>query len=187
MGNMNSDGTSRSAFRATTVLAVRHSGGFAIGCDGQVTIGDAVIKSTAVKVRRIRGRDIIAGFAGSVADALTLFEKLEMKLETYSGNVPRAVVELARDWRMDRVLRRLEAVLVVGDRESLFLISGTGEVIEPDDGIVGIGSGGQYATAAARALVRTTALAPREIVAQSLAIAAEICIYTNANITIEEL
>lgn len=187
MENWNADGMSRLMFRGTTVLAVRHNGGFAVGCDGQVTLGEAVIKSRAVKVRRIRDREILAGFAGSVADALTLFEKLETKLETYSGNIPRAVVELARDWRLDRVLRRLEAILVVGDRSALFLLSGTGEVIEPDDGIVGIGSGGQYATAAARALIRNTALPPREIVTQSLAIASEICIYSNSNITVEEL
>jgi ATP-dependent HslUV protease subunit HslV len=158
-----------------------------MGCDGQVTFGETVLKSRAVKVRRISNRNVIAGFAGSVADALTLFEKFEEKLETYSGNIPRAAVELTRDWRMDRMLRRLEAILVVGDSKNLYLLSGNGEVIEPDDGVIGIGSGGQYATAAARALIRNTNLSAREIVQKSLEVAAEICIYSNTNIIVEEI
>jgi ATP-dependent HslUV protease subunit HslV len=174
-------------FRGTTVLAVKHNNSLAMGCDGQVTFGETVLKSRAVKVRRISNRNVIAGFAGSVADALTLFEKFEEKLETYSGNIPRAAVELTRDWRMDRMLRRLEAILVVGDSKNLYLLSGNGEVIEPDDGVIGIGSGGQYATAAARALIRNTNLSAREIVQKSLEVAAEICIYSNTNIIVEEI
>jgi ATP-dependent HslUV protease subunit HslV len=173
-------------YRGTTVLAVRRGNTLALGCDGQVSLGDAVIKSKAVKVRRMGGGGILAGFAGSVADALTLFERFEQKLDSFSGNVARAAVELARDWRLDRALRRLEAVLVVGDAGSLYLLSGSGEVIEPDDGVIGIGSGGNYATAAARALLRNTDLAAREIVNESLLIAAEICVYSNTHITIEE-
>ncbi|HPJ37701.1 MAG TPA: ATP-dependent protease subunit HslV [Spirochaetota bacterium] len=174
-------------FRGTTVLAVKHRGKLAMGCDGQVTFGETVLKSTAKKIRTMNDGKILAGFAGSVADALTLFERFEGKLETFSGNISRAAVELARDWRMDRMLRRLEAILVVGDINSLYLLSGTGEVIEPDDGILGIGSGGQYATAAARALVRNTECSPKEIIEQSLTIASEICIYSNSNLTIEEI
>ena len=146
--------------RATTILAVRRNGKVALGGDGQVTVGDTVMKSNAQKVRAIRGGTILAGFAGAAADAMTLFEKFEEKLERYPGNMPRAAVELAKDWRSDRVLRRLEALLVVADREHGFLISGTGELIEPDDGILAIGSGGAYALAAARALVANTDLAP---------------------------
>ncbi len=174
-------------FRGTTVLAVQQDGKLAMGCDGQVTFNETVLKARAVKVRKVKERDILAGFAGSVADALTLFEKFEEKLETYSGNISRAAVELARDWRMDRVLRRLEAILVVGDTEQLYLLSGSGEVIEPDDGVVGIGSGGAYAAAAARALIRNTDLPVRDVVQKSLEIAAEICIYSNTNIVIEEI
>jgi ATP-dependent HslUV protease subunit HslV len=178
---------SRMFFRGTTVLAVKRNGNLAMGCDGQVTFGETVLKSRAVKIRKISDRNILAGFAGSVADALTLFEKFEEKLESYSGNISRAAVELARDWRMDRVLRRLEAILVVGDSKNLYLLSGSGEVIEPDDGVIGIGSGGQYATAAARALIRNTDLPAREIVQKSLEVAAEICIYSNTNISVEEI
>jgi ATP-dependent HslUV protease subunit HslV len=174
-------------FRGTTVLAVQQDGKLAIGCDGQVTFNETVLKSRAVKVRKVKERGILAGFAGSVADSLTLFEKFEEKLETYSGNISRAAVELARDWRMDRVLRRLEAILVVGDTERLYLLSGSGEVIEPDDGVVGIGSGGAYAAAAARALIRNTDLPVKDVVQKSLEIAAEICIYSNTNIVIEEI
>ncbi len=174
-------------FRGTTVLAVKHNNNLAMGCDGQVTFGETVLKSRAVKVRRISNRNVMAGFAGSVADALTLFEKFEEKLETYSGNISRAAVELTRDWRMDRMLRRLEAILIVGDSKNLYLLSGNGEVIEPDDGVIGIGSGGQYATAAARALIRNTDLSAREIVQKSLEVAAEICIYSNTNIIVEEI
>jgi ATP-dependent HslUV protease subunit HslV len=173
-------------FHATTIVAVRHRDRVAIGGDGQVTLGDTVIKGSAQKVRKLRDGRILAGFAGSVADAFTLFEKFEEKLERYPGNLPRAAVELAKDWRSDRVLRRLEALLAVCDREHGFVISGTGEIIEPDDGILAIGSGGAYALAAARALVAHTDLPPAEVVRQGLTIAADICIYTNANITVLE-
>src|SRR6058998_646258 len=173
--------------RATTILAVRRDGKVALGGDGQVTVGDTVMKSNAQKVRAIRGGTILAGFAGAAADAMTLFEKFEEKLERYPGNMPRAAVELAKDWRSDRVLRRLEALLVVADREHGFLISGTGELIEPDDGVLAIGSGGSYALAAARALLRSSDLSAKDIVQRSLEIAAEICVYTNAHITVLEL
>ena len=172
--------------RATTILAVRRNGKVALGGDGQVTVGDTVMKSTANKVRAIGDGKLLAGFAGSAADALTLFEKFEEKLQRYPGNVPRAAVELAKDWRSDRVLRRLEALLVVATREHGFVISGTGELIEPDDGILAIGSGGAYALAAARALAANTDLEPAEIVRRSLTIAGEICVFTNTNITVLE-
>ena len=172
--------------RATTILAVRRNGKVALGGDGQVTVGDTVMKSTANKVRAIGDGKLLAGFAGSAADALTLFEKFEEKLLRYPGNVPRAAVELAKDWRSDRVLRRLEALLVVASREHGFVISGTGELIEPDDGILAIGSGGSYALAAARALAANTDLEPAEIVRRSLTIAGEICVFTNTNITVLE-
>jgi ATP-dependent HslUV protease subunit HslV len=172
--------------RATTILAVRRNGKVALGGDGQVTVGDTVMKATANKVRAIGEGKLLAGFAGSAADALTLFEKFEEKLLRYPGNVPRAAVELAKEWRSDRVLRRLEALLVVADRAHGFVISGTGELIEPDDGILAIGSGGSYALAAARALAAATDLGPAEIVRQSLTIAGEICVYTNTNITVLE-
>ena len=172
--------------RATTILAVRRDGKVALGGDGQVTVGDTVMKNNAQKVRLLRGGRLLAGFAGSVADALTLFEKFEEKLERYPGNVPRAAVELAKEWRSDRVLRRLEALLAVADREHGFVISGDGELIEPDDGIVAIGSGGAYALAAARALVANTALPPRDVVQRALQIAGEICVYTNTNIVVLE-
>ncbi|HQL42328.1 MAG TPA: ATP-dependent protease subunit HslV [Spirochaetota bacterium] len=174
-------------YRGTTVLAIKKDNTLAMGCDGQVTLGDTVIKSQAVKLRKVYNDKVLTGFAGSVADALTLFERFELKLESYSGNIPRSVVELARDWRLDRALRRLEAVLIVGNPQHLYLISGNGEIIEPDDGILGIGSGGNYALAAARALVRNTSLSALEIVKQSLLIASEICIYSNSNIVIEEI
>ncbi len=174
-------------FKGTTVLAVRKEGTLAMGCDGQVTLGDTVIKSRAVKIRSLYNQKVLSGFAGSVADALTLFERFEGKLETYSGNLPRAVVELARDWRTDKMLRRLEAVLIAGNSESLYLISGNGEVIEPDDGVLAVGSGGSYALAAARSLIRNTDLEAGAIVRNSLEIAAEICIYSNANIVVEEI
>ena len=171
---------------ATTILAVRRNGQVALGGDGQVTVGETVMKSNAMKVRALRGGKLLAGFAGAAADAFTLFEKFEEKLERYPGNLPRAVVELAKDWRSDRVLRRLEALLAVTDRETGFVISGTGDVIEPDDGILAIGSGGSYALAAARALVSATDLPPADIVRRGLGIAGEICIYTNTNITVLE-
>ncbi len=172
--------------RATTILAVRRDGKLAIGGDGQVTVGDTVAKSHAVKVRALKGGRVLAGFAGSAADALTLFEKFEEKLERYPGNLARAAVELAKEWRSDRVLRRLEALLIVADAQAGFMISGNGELIEPEDGILAIGSGGAYAQAAARALLRETQLSPREIVEKALSIAGEICIYTNTNITVLE-
>ena len=172
--------------RATTILAVRRSGKVAIGGDGQVTVGETVMKSHAQKVRLIHNGRIVAGFAGAAADAMTLFEKFEEKLERYPGNMPRASVELAKDWRSDRVLRRLEALLIVADKEHGFIISGTGELIEPDDGILAIGSGGSYALSAARALVDNTQLEASEIVKRAMHIAGEICIYTNTNISILE-
>jgi ATP-dependent HslUV protease subunit HslV len=174
-------------FHATTIVAVRHQGKVALGGDGQVTMGDTVVKGTAQKVRRLKDGRILAGFAGSVADAFTLFEKFEEKLERYPGNLPRAVVELAKDWRTDRYLRRLEALLAVADKNHLFLVSGDGNVIEPDDDVIAIGSGGSYALAAARALKLHSALPAGEIARQSLEIAGDICIYTNRNITVLEL
>jgi ATP-dependent HslUV protease, peptidase subunit HslV len=172
--------------RSTTILAVRRNGQVALGGDGQVTVGQTVMKSNAQKVRTMHGGKLLAGFAGAAADAFTLFEKFEEKLERYPGNLQRAAVELAKDWRSDRVLRRLEALLAVTDREHGFIISGTGDIIEPDDGILAIGSGGSYALAAARALVENTDLPAKEIVRRALEIAAEICVYTNANITVLE-
>jgi len=174
-------------FHATTILAVRKDGKVALGGDGQVTFGDTVMKSSAQKVRKLREGQVLAGFAGSVADAFTLFEKFEEKLERYPGNLPKAAVELAKDWRSDRVLRRLEAMLAVADRENLFLISGNGDVIQPDDEIVAIGSGGAYALAAARALKSHSPLSAADTVRRGLEIAGEICIYTNQNITVLEL
>ncbi len=172
--------------RATTILAVRRDGKVAIGGDGQVTVGETVMKSHAQKVRVLRGGKVVAGFAGAAADAMTLFEKFEEKLERYPGNLPRAAVELAKDWRSDRVLRRLEAMLIIADKDHGFIVSGTGELIEPDDGILAIGSGGSYALAAARALAGTTPLDANEIVKRAMNIAGEICIYTNTNITVLE-
>jgi ATP-dependent HslUV protease subunit HslV len=172
--------------RSTTILAIRRDGQVALGGDGQVTVGETVMKSNAQKVRLLRGGKLVAGFAGAAADAFTLFEKFEEKLERHSGNMPRAVVELAKDWRSDRVLRRLEALLAVCDRSNGFIVSGTGDVIEPDDGILAIGSGGPFAMAAARALLRNTDLQPREIVKRSLEISGEICIYSNTQITVIE-
>ncbi|UCF88854.1 MAG: ATP-dependent protease subunit HslV [bacterium] len=173
--------------KGTTVLAVRRDGKVAMGGDGQVTIGDTVIKHTARKVRTLYQGKILAGFAGSTADAFTLFERFEKKLEQHQGNLSRAAVELAKDWRTDRVLRRLEALMAVADRESLFLISGTGDVLEPEGGALAIGSGGPYASAAARALLDHTNMGAAEVVKEALGIAARICVYTNEEITIEEL
>src|SRR6266513_3094727 len=172
--------------RSTTILSVRRNGQVALGGDGQVTIGETVMKSNAQKVRALRGGKLLAGFAGAAADAFTLCETFEEKLERHPGNLSRAAVELAKDWRSDRVLRRLEALLAVTDAEHSFIISGTGDLIEPDDGILAIGSGGSYALAAARALVENTDLPARDVVRRSLEIAAEICVYTNANITVLE-
>jgi len=173
--------------RATTVVAVQRDGRVALGADGQVTMGETVVKTTARKVRELRDGEILAGFAGAVADAFTLFEKLEQKLERYPGNLTRAVVSLAQDWRTDRYLRRLNALLAVADRDHLFLISGEGDVIQPDDGIAAIGSGGSYALAAARALRRHTDLDAAAICREALMLAGEICIYTNQDITVLEL
>jgi ATP-dependent HslUV protease subunit HslV len=172
---------------ATTVLAVKSGGKIALGGDGQVTIGDTVMKATAQKVRTLKDGKILAGFAGAVADAFSLFEKLEEKLERYPGNLTRACVELAKDWRTDRYLRRLNALLIVADKDRLFLVSGEGDVIEPDDEIVAIGSGGSYALAAARALKAHSELSARDIVHKALGIAGEICIYTNQQISVLEL
>ena len=174
-------------FHATTILAVRKDGRVAMGGDGQVTVGDTVMKQHATKVRRLADGKVLAGFAGAAADAFTLFEKFEEKLERFPGNLARAAVELAKDWRSDRVLRRLDALLVVANAESGFLVSGSGELIEPDDGILAIGSGGNYALAAARALLAQPGLSARDVVQRSLEITAEICVYTNANISIIEL
>jgi ATP-dependent HslUV protease subunit HslV len=172
--------------RSTTILGVRRDGKVALGGDGQVSVGETIMKSNAQKVRALAGGKLLAGFAGAAADAFTLFEKFEEKLQRYPGNLSRAAVELAKDWRSDRVLRRLEALLAVTDAERGFIISGTGDIIEPDDGILAIGSGGSYALAAARALVENTDLPPKEIVRRGLEIASEICVYTNANITVLE-
>ena len=174
-------------FRSTTVLAVRHNGRAVMAGDGQVTLGDTVVKETAKKIRRLYKDQILAGFAGSAADSFALFSRFESKLEQYRGNLERSVVELAKDWRTDRVLRRLEAMLVVADAAATFLLSGTGDLIEPDDGIVAIGSGGTYAMAAAKALARHTDLDARAIAEEAMRIAAGICIYTNASVTIEEI
>jgi ATP-dependent HslUV protease subunit HslV len=174
-------------FHATTILCVKRDGRIAIGGDGQVTFGNTVLKHNAKKVRKMYNDKVIAGFAGSTADAFTLFEKFEGKLESYRGNMTRAAVELAKDWRTDRVLRRLEALLIVADKEHIFIISGNGDVIEPGEGIAAIGSGGPYAQAAARALYENTPLGAGEIIEKAMKIAAGICIYTNENIEIEEL
>jgi ATP-dependent HslUV protease subunit HslV len=170
----------------TTILAVRRQDGVAVGGDGQVTLGNTVMKGNARKVRRLYGDKVLAGFAGGTADAFTLFERFEGKLEKY-GNLTRAAIELAKDWRSDRYLRRLEALLLVADPEKIFVISGNGDVIEPDHDVAAIGSGGQFALSAARALVEGSSLGAREIVERSLNIAADICIYTNRNLVIEEL
>jgi len=172
---------------STTILAVRHNQRAVLAGDGQVTLGDTVVKQSARKIRRLYNDKILAGFAGSAADSFALFSRFEAKLEQYRGQIERSAVELAKDWRTDRILRRLEAMLVVMDANSTFLLSGNGDLIEPDDGIVGIGSGGAYAAAAARALVRHTVLDARTIAESAMTVAAGICIYTNTNVTIEEL
>jgi ATP-dependent HslUV protease subunit HslV len=174
-------------FHGTTILSVRRDGAVALGGDGQVTLGNVVVKATARKVRRLYGDRVLAGFAGATADAFTLFERFEAKLEKHQGHLTRAAVELARDWRADRILRRLEAMLAVADRTCALVVTGTGDVLEPEHGIVAIGSGGPYAQAAARALVDHTALSAADIVKQSLVIAGELCIYTNQNHVIETL
>jgi ATP-dependent HslUV protease subunit HslV len=174
-------------FHATTILTVRHQGTLAMGGDGQVTLGSVVMKSDAVKIRRLMDNKVLCGFAGASADAFALLERFETKLKDYPANVPRAATELAKEWRMDRALRRLEALMAVADSKCTLLVSGTGDVIQPSDGIVGIGSGGNYAIAAARALKTHSGLDAIEIVRAALSIAAEIDIYTNSQIVVEEL
>lgn len=175
-------------FHGTTIVAIRRDGKVAVAGDGQVTFGNnMVMKHGAKKVRKMHNNQVVTGFAGSVADAFTLFDKFEKKLEEYRGNLQRAAVELAKEWRMDKYMRQLEAMLIVANKDTLLVLSGTGEVIEPDDNITAIGSGGPYALAAARALAAHTPLEPREIAEEALKIAADICVYTNHNITVEEL
>jgi ATP-dependent HslUV protease, peptidase subunit HslV len=174
-------------FRGTTILAIRTGGKVCIGGDGQVSSNNTILKHKARKLRRLYQNKIVAGFAGATADAFTLFEKFEKKLEQYNGNLARAAVELAKDWRSDKVLHRLEALLIVANEEHLFILSGNGDVIEPDDDVAAIGSGGPYALAAARALLRHGSLPLRTVIEESMKIAAEICIYTNSEVTIEEL
>jgi len=173
--------------RGTTILSVRRGGKVVIGGDGQVSMGNTVMKGNARKVRRLYKGQVLAGFAGATADAFTLFERFEGKLEKHSGNLTRAAVELAKDWRTDRMLRRLEALLVVADREASLILTGTGDVVEPEDSLMAIGSGGPYAQAAARAMLDTTELSAREVVERGLNIAADICVFTNHNLVIEEL
>ncbi len=174
-------------FHATTVVSVRHRGQVALAGDGQVTVGNTIVKASARKVRKLHHDRVLAGFAGAAADAFTLFARFEGKLEEHRGNLPRAAVELAKDWRTDRVLRRLEALLAVADGDHSFIVSGTGDVIEPDDGLIGIGSGGPYALAAARALVAHTDLDAKTIVVEAMRVAAGICVFTNDQITVEVL
>jgi ATP-dependent HslUV protease subunit HslV len=181
------EGMNNTEYRSTTVLAIVDKKGAAMGGDGQVSLGDTIMKTKASKIRELYNGKVLAGFAGASADALTLFEKFEAKIEEFSGNLPRAAVELAKEWRTDKYLRRLEAVMAVIDRKKALMISGNGDVIEPDDGIVAIGSGGPYALAAARALKAESNLSIDEIVKKSLLIAASICIYTNSTINVETL
>ena len=175
------------SFHATTILAVKKDGKTAIGGDGQVTLGNTIFKSTAKKIRKLEDRGIIAGFAGTAADAFTLFDKFEKKLDEHGGNLKKSCVELTKDWRNDKVLRNLDAMLIVADKDDLLILSGTGDVLEPDDCIAAIGSGGTYALSAAKALCKHSDLSAKEIVKESMLIAGEICIYTNTNISIEEL
>jgi ATP-dependent HslUV protease subunit HslV len=174
-------------FHGTTIVCISKDGKVAMGGDGQVTLGQTAIKHSAKKVRKIYNNKVIVGFAGATADAITLFDKFEAKLEEYRGNLRRAAVELAKDWRTDRVLRRLEALLTIADKKNMFLISGSGDVLEPDENVIAIGSGGAYAQAASIALLKNSNLSAHEIVEESLKIAADLCIYTNDKITIEEL
>jgi len=173
--------------RSTTIICIRHKGKIAMAGDGQVSLGETIIKQNANKIRTLYKGNVIAGFAGATSDAFALFSRFEAKLEEFRGNLPRAAIELAKDWRLDKALRRLEAFLIVADKDNSFLISGTGDVVEPDDGIIAIGSGGQYALAAARALIKFTELSAREIATEALKISSGICVYTNDQITIEEL
>jgi ATP-dependent HslUV protease subunit HslV len=179
--------TAAAPIRATTVVSVRHRGRVAMAGDGQVSLGQTIVKHTAKKVRRVHHDRVLAGFAGTAADAFTLFERFEARLEEHRGNLRRASVELAKEWRSDRVLRRLEALLAVADPDASFIVSGTGEVIEPDDGLIGIGSGGPFALAAARALVAHSALDAKAIAVEAMRVAAGICVYTNDQVTVEEL
>ncbi|MGC8579138.1 MAG: ATP-dependent protease subunit HslV [bacterium] len=174
-------------FKGTTIISVRHNGKVVMAGDGQVTMGDTIMKHTAKKVRRLYNDTVLVGFAGSTADAFTLFSRFESKLEEFRGNLMKAAVQLAKDWRTDKILRRLEALLIVSDKTTSLLLSGTGDVIEPDDNIIAIGSGGSYALSAARAMIRFTDLDARAIAENALKIASEICIYTNSNLIIEEL
>jgi len=174
-------------FHGTTILALRHNGKVVVAGDGQVSLGNTVMKRTARKVRRIYGGKVLAGFAGATADAFTLFDKFEKQLEQHNGNLRRAAVELAKDWRTDRVLRRLEALLVAADRDTVLVLSGSGDVIEPDDNVIAIGSGGNYALAAARVLMKHAPLEARQIAEEAMHQAAAICIYTNDELTVEEL
>jgi len=171
----------------TTIIAVRHNGRVAMGGDGQVSVGNTIMKHSANKVRRMYGDKVIGGFAGATADAFSLFARFEEKLEKFQGNLPRSAVELAKDWRTDKLLRRLEAMLIVADKDHSFLISGNGDVIEADDGILAIGSGGMFAQSAAKALLKHSQLNAREIIEESMDIAQSVCVYTNSNLTIEEL
>ncbi|MBN1221672.1 MAG: ATP-dependent protease subunit HslV [Candidatus Aminicenantes bacterium] len=173
--------------RGTTIICIRHKGKVAIAGDGQVTLGETVLKKKANKTRLLYQGKILAGFSGATSDAFALFSRFEAKLEEYRGNLPRAAIELAKDWRLDRSLRRLEALLIVADKDNSFLISGTGDVVEPDDGIIAIGSGGAYALAAARALLKHTGLSAKELTIEAMKVSSEICIYTNDKITVEEL
>jgi ATP-dependent HslUV protease subunit HslV len=173
--------------KGTTILGLKYKGTVAIGCDGQVTMGEVVMKHTARKIRKMYNDKILAGFAGSTADALTLFERFETKLEEFRGNLPRCIIELAKDWRQDKVLRRLEALLALLDKDHVYLVSGSGDIIEPEDDIVAIGSGGPYALAACRALVKYSKLSATEIIKESIQVAANICIYTNTEVFVESL
>ena len=173
--------------RGTTIIAVRHNGSVAMGGDGQVSVGSTIMKHSANKVRRMYSDKVIGGFAGATADAFSLFARFEEKLEKFQGNLPRSAVELAKDWRTDKLLRRLEAMLIVADKDHSFLISGNGDVIEADDGILAIGSGGMFAQSAAKALLKHSQLNAREIVEEAMDIAQSVCVYTNSNLTIEEL
>lgn len=173
--------------QSTTIVCVRHKGRLAIAGDGQVSMGQTILKQTARKIRRLHDNQVLAGFAGSTSDAFALFARFEGKLEEYKGNLSRAAIELAKDWRLDRALRRLEALLIVADKTTSFLISGTGDVVEPDDGIIAIGSGGPYALAAARALIAHTDLTAKDIALEAMRISAGICVYTNNEIAVEEL
>ena len=173
--------------QSTTIVCVRHKGRLAIAGDGQVSMGQTILKQTARKIRRLHDNQVLAGFAGSTSDAFALFARFEGKLEEYKGNLSRAAIELAKEWRLDRALRRLEALLIVADKTSSFLISGTGDVVEPDDGIIAIGSGGPYALAAARALIAHTDLSAKDVALEAMRISSGICVYTNSEVTVEEL